>query len=757
MSRFSKYEKILYILAVVVSLATIVCIIRDFDEIKTYYKYKKSAIIQEEEKKAYINTLFDGNGTEKNPYTINNVNQLKSLKLLIESGNNCAGLYFNQMADIDLQTEETWWPIGNDSVPFCGTYDGGGHVISNLRLTEDDTSFFGNLGGRIKNLGVQNVYFEASNSAVFANSVQKNATFINCYITKVNVTNSVFANGLFANDFSGGILLNCISDGRLPFVTYANESGTSIYNCTGNIELYDANQVLNVNKDNNSVFKDFYETCNFEQVNNALCTLTKYNITGNYNKLEITERGILQFSEETVLVINDQHMVLFWKYIRNILIYLIFFIILIVCCCAFSRKFHWNLKKCIVYTLLSACALLVFGYGYLSEGTSFMALLYDGISDGRLKVFTDFFDCLRPGFNPYAGGDNGISTIYPPLITLLFAILGKFIPKSELFSSIAARDSQMGSVLFVLCIVVTTILFYEVIFKFKKGNKTEKVFFSLLLLTTYPMIHCVERGNVTILCAICIVVFLFYYRAETYGKRQIALISLAIAVGIKIYPAVLGVLLLREKRYKDTLNCIAYGITLNIVPSLCFTTGLSSVVYMVINATTMISNNSVIGGKIDLPHLIQMPGEMFGVKYDLTGYLTIISVFILLIAIVVVLFSKMEDWKIYSVIILSLIVLESFSPFYYLLYMIAPLMLFLDSSVESKMKEIVYSVMFVGIYMTFATTHKYPFYAFAPNQVIWQMTPISGFFTMAFLAALLIEGVYRCIGRVKNIKGAKVK
>ena len=54
------------------------------------------------------------------------------------------GVYFRQTNDIDL-TGGTWAPIGSESSPFEGFYDGGGHRITGLTVgvvTEDYTGLF---------------------------------------------------------------------------------------------------------------------------------------------------------------------------------------------------------------------------------------------------------------------------------------------------------------------------------------------------------------------------------------------------------------------------------------------------------------------------------------------------------------------------------------------------------------------------------------------------------------------------------------
>ena len=82
---------------------------------------------------------FYGKGTEKNPYEIRNVNDLKLLAEKVNGGVTYKDKYFKLTADIDLKNEPNWTPIGTMLVeegrPFQGTFDGGGHQITNLKIS----------------------------------------------------------------------------------------------------------------------------------------------------------------------------------------------------------------------------------------------------------------------------------------------------------------------------------------------------------------------------------------------------------------------------------------------------------------------------------------------------------------------------------------------------------------------------------------------------------------------------------------------
>ena len=186
-----------------------------------------------------------GNGTSSDPYVIETAEQLKGFRDAVNDGacgtlnsntNNIDHpnhLYVKLGADIDLGNE-SWTPIGDGHNTFRGTFDGDGHIISNLKLDTAVTSvrlasrngypsnyaanmelktgfaFYGlfataddlydknnanTVKGAIKNLGIENVTVtvpstETSNTvAGVLVAWPSHHTYIdNCYVKNANVT-----------------------------------------------------------------------------------------------------------------------------------------------------------------------------------------------------------------------------------------------------------------------------------------------------------------------------------------------------------------------------------------------------------------------------------------------------------------------------------------------------------------------------------------------------------------------------------------
>ncbi len=136
-------------------------------------------------------TLFDGSGTQDEPYLIQTLTDLTQL------ANNSTywDKYFLQIADIDASQTSTWnsgagWnPIGNSTTKFTGTYNGEYHKVIGLSINRSSSNqgLFGYIdGANIKNLGVTNVSINVSgdlnqNVGALAGYSFNNSCIENCY------------------------------------------------------------------------------------------------------------------------------------------------------------------------------------------------------------------------------------------------------------------------------------------------------------------------------------------------------------------------------------------------------------------------------------------------------------------------------------------------------------------------------------------------------------------------------------------------
>jgi hypothetical protein len=91
-----------------------------------------------------------------------------------------------------------------------------------------------------------------------------------------------------------------------------------------------------------------------------------------------------------------------------------------------------------------------------------------------------------------------------------------------------------------------------------------------LLLSTPFFAGAYERGNSVMIVVVLLLIALNWRDSESMVKRELAMILIAICAGIKIYPAIFGLLYLKEKRWKETLRLVLYGIVFFFGPFVFF-------------------------------------------------------------------------------------------------------------------------------------------------------------------------------------------
>ena len=186
-----------------------------------------SAITPEAGSYYNITLNYDPGYTEvsEGNYTVNNEKGLKNLAELVNNGATDINITLN--TDLNLTNME-WTPIGTESRPYTGTFNGGGHTITGLTVTTSDqyAGLFGRIGfgGTVKDLTLEGVQITTTHSEGNAGGVAgwSYGTLENC-----SVSGSVIGRGKnsivggVVGSQNGGFLTGCSSSATVKGVTYA--------------------------------------------------------------------------------------------------------------------------------------------------------------------------------------------------------------------------------------------------------------------------------------------------------------------------------------------------------------------------------------------------------------------------------------------------------------------------------------------------------------------------------------------------------
>ena len=183
--------------------------------------------------------------------------------------------------------------------------------------------------------------------------------------------------------------------------------------------------------------------------------------------------------------------------------------------------------------------------------------------------FMDFFNSIRDASTKEVY-KNGI--IYPPLANLFFFVLSKMV-KPELLTLPFILRKQLAAdttclALYAVFVFVCMLFFVRMMQKRLDGATQARsaAGFPILLIFSYPMLYCVQRGNILLLAMVLTMFFVFYRNDERKWVRELSYIALAVAAGLKLYPAVFGLLLITDKKYKEAVRLLIYGVLFTFLP-----------------------------------------------------------------------------------------------------------------------------------------------------------------------------------------------
>ena len=229
--------------------------------------------------------------------------------------------------------------------------------------------------------------------------------------------------------------------------------------------------------------------------------------------------------------------------------------------------------------LISACCFLgsITVFGTASGG---MTLFYDAFRDfladlvnvTGYSAYGDPYNCTA-----YSGlSEKG----YPPLTYVLLRPFARLVDIDSYYEEnvFLRMYTEPAFLIFaILAMIALFIAFFEILRRASAGNTAQKLLTAALLLFSAPVVYTVERGNILILTAICVSFYLLNYDDANAVRRELALIALGFAFGLKLSPAVLGVLLLLDKRFWAAVRCAVYGLIFLFVPFLFLQGGLANV------------------------------------------------------------------------------------------------------------------------------------------------------------------------------------
>ena len=243
-----------------------------------------------------------------------------------------------------------------------------------------------------------------------------------------------------------------------------------------------------------------------------------------------------------------------------------------------------------LFIFLSLCGSLPFFIFAFFKG----AFAFDWlcmINTGALQ-FIDYFQHVfytahRSTLYAQAAGDWGC---FPALAYVFYYFLYRItaIPGLEFFSTNEyVLNTYYPLTLFLLYSILVS-FFLLVAVELWLGSKRGKWIFTCLLLSAPFFAGAIERGNSVLIIVALLLIALKWRESESKIKRELALVFIATSAGLKIYPAIFGLLYLKDHQYKEAFRLLLYGLILFFVPFAFFggVSGLKLWVNNILEAST---------------------------------------------------------------------------------------------------------------------------------------------------------------------------
>ena len=190
---------------------------------------------------------------------VNSADQLAGLANLVNTGNkSLSGYTVTLNTDIDLGNKP-WTPIGNGSrgseggSSFSGVFDGNGHTIRNINVTEDRDNYGAGLfsvvkGGTVKNITVEGGSIKAFDyGAAVVGIILGESTLENCHARNVEISSGDAAAGIVARAYgTNNTIIGCTNSCDITEAKKAggivgiasNGGATKIENCSNSGTVY---------------------------------------------------------------------------------------------------------------------------------------------------------------------------------------------------------------------------------------------------------------------------------------------------------------------------------------------------------------------------------------------------------------------------------------------------------------------------------------------------------------------------------------
>lgn len=370
-----------------------------------------------------------------------------------------------------------------------------------------------------------------------------------------------------------------------------------------------------------------------------------------------------------------------------------------------------------LFFLLAATQML-FSIVYLMRTGG--SALYSIMPAQGADQFMDFFNHIS-----YVREERGVyfaspHACFPPLIYFMYGLFSRILPQDATAMYSTEATSTHALLLYVVyCVLLAVCFFYSVCRMLKNRTMEFSLAAAVIVLTSYAFVFGVtERGNSVMIVCILLLLALELRDSNDAVHRELALLLIAAAAGIKIYPAMFGVLYLFEKRWKEAGRLLLYGIGFFFVPFAWFGGAVGMKQFFLNQGFVQNQDVARIGSvKMSWEKAAALWKDHFSTQADWIYPMGILLTAVFAVFMILGVYLCKEQYKKILLLCRFMVVIPFWSGGYTLIYMCIPMIVFFGDSAEEAAGtgRYFYAVLFAMIFSMFIYDHPLCGYLFGTN------------------------------------------
>lgn len=337
-----------------------------------------------------------------------------------------------------------------------------------------------------------------------------------------------------------------------------------------------------------------------------------------------------------------------------------------------------------LFLIISFAGTLLFFITLIASGSD--AASWIVMENSFDNTFTDHFRHIAFASDMKHFYFNTNDATFPPFAYLIYHVLWRMNPYTYGVSDWKiARDTTYNIVIFTALCLIVVLLYRYAADRIMTGYDTkQRTLFCLATILSAPVLAgAIERGNISLFTAILVMFALYLKDRSSAASREAALILIAMAAGIKLYPAIIGVIYLREKRFKEAIRLVIYGLIIFLVP-FAFCGGWAALIRY-LNILLFFEGQSY-RSWTNIRNFLLCISDLCGV-YDKAAYFVKyfkIAENVFLILCVIGVFRARRKWEAVLFSCLAMALYVPYSYRYTAVYMLIPLLFFFKEILDEK-------------------------------------------------------------------------